>query len=105
MTPTLLWFRQDLRLQDNPALDAALARRAPILPVFILDDGGEGRWAPGGASRWWLHHALAALAESLAARGSRLILARGDSGEVLRRLARETGAGALYWRAWGAPWR
>jgi deoxyribodipyrimidine photo-lyase len=97
MTPTLLWFRQDLRLQDNPALDAALARRAPIVPIFILDDAGEGRWAPGGASRWWLHHALAGLAESLAARGSRLILARGDSGEVLRRLARETGAGALYW--------
>ncbi|HRI83734.1 MAG TPA: deoxyribodipyrimidine photo-lyase, partial [Opitutaceae bacterium] len=63
--PVLLWFRQDLRLQDNPALAAAVARGGPVIPVFILDDAGEGNWAPGGASRWWLHHALAALAASL----------------------------------------
>ena len=51
VTPSILWFRQDLRLQDNPALHAALARGGPIVPVYILDDGAEGAWAMGGADR------------------------------------------------------
>jgi deoxyribodipyrimidine photo-lyase len=51
----------------------------------------------GGASRWWLHRSLASLAESLRERGSRLVLARGESAAVLRELVRSTGAGAVYW--------
>lgn len=97
MSSTLLWFRQDLRLQDNPALTAALARRGPVIPVYVLDDAGDGGWPLGGASRWWLHHALAALDADLRARGSRLILARGESGAELDRLRRATGAGAIFW--------
>ncbi len=97
VSPTLLWFRQDLRLQDNPALQSALARGAEIVPVFILDDAAEGRWRMGGASRWWLHHALVALDASLQGLGSRLVIARGDSVQELRDLVRKTGAGALYW--------
>jgi deoxyribodipyrimidine photo-lyase len=93
----LLWFRKDLRLSDNAALAAALSRGGPILPVYVLDDHGEGRWRPGGASRWWLHHSLVALDTELRRRGSRLVLANGDSGAELRRLARETGARAVYW--------
>ncbi len=96
-TPTLLWFRQDLRLADNAALAAALSRGGPVLPVFVLDDAGEGRWPMGGAARWWLHHSLAALDADLRGRGARLILARGDSEAELRRIAAETGAGAVYW--------
>ncbi len=95
--PTLLWFRQDLRLRDNAALAAAVSRGAPIIPLYILDDAGEGRWRPGGASRWWLHHSLAALDASLRGRGSRLILMRGDAREMLTRLARDLRAGAVYW--------
>ena len=97
MSSTLLWFRQDLRLQDNPALMAALARREPVIPVYVLDDAGDGGWPAGGASRWWLHHALAALDADLRARGSRLILAHGESGAELDRLRRATGAGAIFW--------
>ena len=97
LTPALLWFRQDLRLQDNPALQAALARGGPVIPVYILDDAGEGKWPAGGASRWWLHQALAALAASLRECGSRLVLARGDSCAVLRELVNATEAGAVFW--------
>jgi len=97
MNPTIVWFRQDLRLQDNPALHAALLRGAPMVPVFILDEAGEGAWPLGGASRWWLHHSLAALSEGLLARGSRLVLARGDSSAVLNDLIRTTGADSVYW--------
>jgi deoxyribodipyrimidine photo-lyase len=97
MSPTLLWFRQDLRLQDNLALAAAVARGGPVLPIYVVDDEGEGTWRPGAASRWWLHHSLAALDAALRERGSQLILARGESGAVLRRLVDETGAGAVFW--------
>jgi deoxyribodipyrimidine photo-lyase len=92
-----LWFRQDLRLADNAALAAALARGGPVVPVYILDVAGEGRWTLGGASRWWLHHSLASLDADLRRRGSRLVLARGDSGAELRRLVKATGAAAVYW--------
>ncbi len=95
--PALLWFRKDLRLADNAALAAALGRGAAVVPVFIYDEAGEGRWTPGGASKWWLHHSLAALDADLRRRGSRLRLARGDSEAALRRLIAETGAGAVYW--------
>jgi deoxyribodipyrimidine photo-lyase len=97
LSPTLLWFRQDLRLQDNPALHAALARGGAVVPVYVLDEAGEWGWAPGAAARWWLHRSLAALDASLRERGSRLLLARGDAETVLPRLVRETGAGAVYW--------
>jgi deoxyribodipyrimidine photo-lyase len=94
---TIVWFRQDLRLQDNPALAAAIARGGLVVPIYLLDEAGEGRWPMGGASRWWLHHSLAALEQGLRERGSRLLLARGESGAVLRGLIKATGADAVYW--------
>lgn len=96
-SPTLLWFRQDLRLQDNPALAAAIERGEPIIPVFIFDEGGEGAWPLGGASRWWLHGSLAALDESLVKRGLRLVIAHGQTAVVLDELIEKTGAGAVFW--------
>jgi deoxyribodipyrimidine photo-lyase len=58
---SLVWFRQDLRLDDNPALLAALQRGAAVIPVYIDSRPEEGDWAPGAASCWWRHHSLAAL--------------------------------------------
>ena len=97
MTPAIVWFRGDLRLGDNPALEAAVARGGAVVPVFILDDATEGRWRAGEASRWWLHQSLASLDASLRDRGLRLVLARGDSEAALAGLARATGAGAVFW--------
>lgn len=68
---SLLWLRQDLRLHDQPALVAA-AHEGAVIPVYVLDDDAPGAWRIGGAQRWWLHHSLAALAEALEAKGSRL---------------------------------
>lgn len=95
--PALLWFRLDLRLADNPALNAALAAGGPVIPVFIWAPEEEAPWVPGGASRWWCHHSLAAFARSLEERGSRLIRRRGPGLETLRALARETGARSIFW--------
>jgi len=97
MTTALVWFRLDLRLADNPALEAARRRGAAIIPVFIWAPEEEGDWRPGGASRWWLHHSLTSLDGALRARGSRLVVRRGDSLPTLRHLAAETGATRICW--------
>lgn len=101
--PTLLWLRQDLRLADQAALAAAVAEGA-VVPVFILDDISPGAWRIGGAHRWWLHHSLVALAADLELRGSRLILRRGETIEVLEALAAETGATRLHALRHYEPW-
>ena len=98
MTTTILWLRQDLRLADQPALQAAIERGGPVIPVFIDSAAEEGEWQPGAASRWWLHQSLESLAAALEQRGSRLVLRRAtDSLACLRELIAETGATAVYW--------
>jgi deoxyribodipyrimidine photo-lyase len=95
--PALLWFRQDLRLRDNPAMAAAQERRAPVIPVFIWAPEEEGAWPPGAASRWWLHQSLASLSSELEKRGSRLIIRRGPTAAALTHLVAESGASAVLW--------
>ena len=102
--PVVLWFRRDLRLSDNAALSAALASGRPVIPVFILDDVTPGAWAPGGASRWWLHHSLQALEADLRKRGSGLVLRRGSYDSVLPQLVAETGAGEVHTGEAMEPW-
>ena len=87
----LIWFRQDLRLADNPVLAAAQGR--PILPVHVLEDGAA---APGGAARWWLHHSLVALGRSLAERGAPLVVLRGDPRRIIPALAERIGATEVH---------
>jgi deoxyribodipyrimidine photo-lyase len=94
---TLVWFRLDLRLTDNPALTAAAARNARVLPVFIWAPEEEGDWPPGAASRWWLHQSLRSLDAALRRLGVPLILRRGPSLEALRLLIHESGADSVFW--------
>jgi len=93
---TIVWFRRDLRLSDHPALSAAAARGGPVVPAWIHAPGEEGESAPGGAARIFLHGALRSLADTLSARGGRLVLRRGPSARALSDLARETGADAVF---------
>ena len=94
---TLLWFRHDLRLTDNPALLAAVSRGGPVIPVFIWSPEEEGRWQPGSAVRWWLHQSLGRLDASLHQHHSRLIIRRGPTLETMRELLDQSGATAVYW--------
>jgi len=95
--PVIVWLRQDLRLADQPALAAAVETGHPVLPVYVLDDG-DHPLAPGGASRWWLHHSLATFARDLKRRGGTLILRRGrEPARVIEALAQELKAEAVYW--------
>jgi deoxyribodipyrimidine photo-lyase len=94
---TLVWFRQDLRLADNPALRAASTLGEPVVPVYVHAPGEEGAWAHGGASRWWLHHSLERLDAELRALGSRLCLRMGNALEELLGVAATTGAHRIVW--------
>jgi deoxyribodipyrimidine photo-lyase len=92
----VVWLRRDLRLHDNPAL-AAAARAGRVVPVYAWSPDEEAPWAPGAASRWWLHHSLAALDTSLGRAGVPLTIRAGGSLEVLRAVVRESGATAVHW--------
>jgi deoxyribodipyrimidine photo-lyase len=100
---TILWLRRDLRLADQPALRAAV-REGPFVPVYILDDDTPKHRRMGGASRWWLHHSLAALDARLRDKGSRLILRRGRVEDVLASLADEIGATRVHAIRHYEPW-
>ncbi|WP_420331851.1 cryptochrome/photolyase family protein [Oceanicaulis alexandrii] len=102
--PVIVWFRQDLRLADNPALQAAAATGAPVLPVYILDDDAPGAWKPGGASRWWLHHSLTSLARDIEQLGGRLIFQKGPAQSCLEALIEDVGADAVFWNRQYEPW-
>jgi len=95
MNTVILWFRNDLRLHDNPALHHAVKSGAVVLPVFIHETTDRA-WPPGAASRWWLHHSLQALDACLKKHGNRLHLFAGDAQEVLQGLIANTGADAVY---------
>lgn len=96
MHTVILWFRQDLRLADNPALAACAASGAAVVPVYIWAPEDEGAWPPGAASRAWLHASLERLSNDLEHRGSRLLIVQGPAAEALARLAAQTGAREVH---------
>lgn len=96
--PAIVWFRQDLRLSNNPALAAALDKHERVIPVFIHEQADTAAWQHGAASCSWLHHSLKALSSSLRELGSRLIIRSGsDSHSLLDELIAQTKAAHVYW--------
>jgi deoxyribodipyrimidine photo-lyase len=95
-SPVIMWFRQDQRLSDHPALTAAAAA-GEIIPVYILDDETPGEWRWGGASRWWLHKSLQSL-------DLPWVLRRGRANVELEKLIKESGATSLHFTRDYAPW-
>lgn len=96
----IVWFRQDLRLADNPALDAAARSGAAVLPVYIHDTSAD--WPPGSASRWWLDSSLVALNNSL---DGALRVFTGDPQTIIPHLAATSGARHVFWNRCVEPWR
>jgi deoxyribodipyrimidine photo-lyase len=100
--PCIVWFRDDLRLSDHPALHAAAEIGAPVICLYVLDETSPalrppaGR-PPGAAARWWLAQSLRALQKSLSAAGASLLLRKGAAAAVIAGLARETQASAVFW--------
>ena len=104
--PTIVWLRDDLRVADNAALNAAAERGAPVVVLYLLDERTSGIRPLGAASRWWLHHSLTALRATVEQLGATFVLRRGAAGAELPRLVSDLGAGAVFWnRRYGGPQR
>jgi deoxyribodipyrimidine photo-lyase len=101
MQKTLLWFRQDLRLADNPALYEAV-QNGSIMPIYILDDKAAGEFKMGEASRWYLHHSLTSLNKSL---DGKLNFYQGNTHDIICKLIKEHTINAVYWNRCYEPWR
>lgn len=103
MPPTLVWFRNDLRLRDNPALHHAVSLGKPILPIFIWSEDEE-KWPLGTHSRWWLYHSLKNLQTELDSINLKLIIRKGKSLEQIEKLIVETKSDALFFNRHFEPW-
>ena len=97
----IVWFRQDLRITDNPALSLAVDN-GTIIPVFILDDDAPEHAVLGGASKWWLHHSLLSLSNSLS---NKLLIRRGNPLAILSELAEAFSADSVVWNRLYEPWQ
>jgi deoxyribodipyrimidine photo-lyase len=97
----LAWFRQDLRLADNPALRAA-AEAGRVIPIYILDDESAGDWAMGAASRAWLHHSLQSLDRQL---DGKLRCFAGNAADIIASLAQSLPLAKVCWNRCYEPWR
>ena len=97
--PCIVWFRDDLRLSDHPALHAASKTGRPMICLYIFDEpsGAHDARPLGGAARWWLAQSLRALQKRLNAVGSSLLLRKGPAAKIIRELTRTTGAATVFW--------
>jgi len=101
----IFWFELDLRLSDNPGFNAAI-NSGNVLPIFILDEPSSDKenlyLQLGGASRWWLHHALSALKDSL---NGKLSIYQGNAHAILSELCEQYKVNGIYWNRRYEPWR
>ena len=102
MPTNIIWFRQDLRLKDNPALNYAARGDANVLPIYILDDDTAKDWKIGSAGKWWLHQSLESLDE---AHDGNLKLFSGKANEILKHLTESINIDGVYWNRCYEPWR
>lgn len=93
---TVVWFRDDLRIADHPAL-AAAAAQGPVVGVYVLDEESPGVRPLGAAAKWWLHHSLTALALDLERLGVPLVLRRGPAQEVMPQVVEAASATQVVW--------
>jgi deoxyribodipyrimidine photo-lyase len=94
---TIVWFRDDLRITDHPALNWAIERGGPIVALYLFDQESPEIRPLGSASKWWLRHSLEKLDASLRALGGSLTLRSGPARTVIPELVTETSAGAVAW--------
>lgn len=101
---SIVWFRNDLRISDNPALTAAISRGMPVICLFVDDTENHNDQSVGAASRWWLHHSLQELQTNLQQFGATLTLRTGNPIKIIRDIVLSHGVTAIYWNRQYEPW-
>jgi len=99
-SPIIVWFRQDLREADNPALSYAAQAGRLVIAVYIYDDTTPKDWQMGGASQWWLHHSLKSLSKNM----PKLVIRKGQPKDILNQIIKETAADTVVWNRMYEPW-
>lgn len=94
---SIVWFRQDLRIADQPTLIAAIQRNQPVIPLFIWEPKEYEKWSPGAASKWWLHFSLISLEKELCKLGLELIVRTGSAIKNLLEISKEANVDLVYW--------
>jgi deoxyribodipyrimidine photo-lyase len=97
---TIVWFKKDLRITDNPALSQAI-KKGKIIPIYIFDESGAGDFKMGKSSIWWLHQSLKSLSKSLE---GDLQIFKGNSQKILQEVIQKTDATGVYWNICYEPW-
>ncbi len=95
----VIWFRNDLRLFDNPALHFAHKSGKSLLFLYIHSQKKGDTWEIGSSSRFWLYHSLKELQKEIRKIKGKLIIREGDSATVLSQIFQETDASSIYWNA------
>lgn len=95
VSTAIIWFRQDLRTEDNPALYAACKHHQTVIPLYIYDEDAQHRL--GSAQTWWLHHSLQSLQDSLQTHQWNLCLRRGKALDIMSELLHTHSIEAVYW--------
>jgi len=95
--PIVIWFRQDLRIEDQPILSKAIDRGVPIIPLYIWSPEDAGKWSVGAAGKWWLHHSLTCLQSGLSELGLTLIIRQENPLKTLLDIIEETNAKTVLW--------
>ena len=98
---SIMWFRQDLRVKDNPALNAA-CDEGKIIPIYIYDTESQRSRERGAASKWWLHHSLESLNDRL---GGHLQIFSGDPADIIPDLMKAFDTSRIYWNRCYEPWQ
>jgi deoxyribodipyrimidine photo-lyase len=93
---TLFLFRNDLRLNDNSALSAALNSGQAVILLYVLDDSSGNNWPIGSASKWWLHHSLISLDADIKKLGGKLIIRKGSTVKILDEIIKKANVDKLY---------
>jgi deoxyribodipyrimidine photo-lyase len=92
MQNALVWFRQDIRIHDNPALHHACKNSDSVTAIYIYDENLKA-----SAQNWWLHHSLTALKTSLEKLGINLVFAKGEAEAVLQAFIKKHNITDIYW--------
>lgn len=94
---SVFWFRRDLRLEDNTALQEALSSGLPVLPVFIFDDFILKHLPAEDPRVSFIYQTLQSVHQKLTSHGSSLLCLKGEPLDVWTQLIQKYPVGKVFW--------